>query len=68
MWGKTESSGLTNQSLPFAVALGDFVHTAHLAVGHPSDDEHDDPGPRLDLRGASVLVPVAVACTAQRED
>lgn len=64
MWWKTESSGLTNQSLPFAITLGDFIHTAHLAVGHPSNDEHNDPGPRLDLGGASVLVPVAVASAA----
>lgn len=62
-----EAGGLTDQSLPLAIALRDFVHTAHLAVGHPSDDEHNDPGPRLDLGGTSVLVPVTVACTAERE-
>lgn len=59
-----ESCKLTNQSLPLAIALGDFIHTAHLAVRHPSDDEHNDPWAGLDLGGASVLVPVTIACTA----
>ena len=60
---KLLSSELTDQGLPLAIGLGDLVHTAHLAVRHPPDDEDNDPGPRLHLSGASVLVPVTIAST-----
>lgn len=55
---------LTNQGLPLAIGLGDLIDTAHLTVRHPSNYKDNDPGPRLDLGGAPVLVPVAIASTA----
>lgn len=54
----------TNQSLPFSIGLCDLIHTAHLTVCHASHNEDYDPGARLYLCGASVLVPVAIASTA----
>ena len=60
-------SELTDQGLPLAIGLGDLIHAAHLAIRHPSDNEDDDPRPRLNLCGASVLVPVTIASTGWRE-
>lgn len=56
---------LTDDSLPLAVGLSDLVHAAHLAVSYSTNDEDNDPGARLHLRGSPVLVPVTIASTAR---
>lgn len=61
-----EADELTNQCLPLAIGLGDFIHAAHLTVCHPSNNEHNDPWTCLYFRGAPVLVPVTIACTVNR--
>lgn len=61
------STELTDQGLPLAIGLGDLIHAAHLAVRHPTYDKDNDPGPRLHLCGAPVLVPVTIASTATCE-
>lgn len=56
---------LTNDGLPLAIGLCDLVGAAHLAEGHPADDEDDNAGASAVLAGGLVLVPVAIPGTAE---
>lgn len=58
---------LTNDGFPLPIGLCDLIGAAHLAEGHPADNEDHDTWPGAVLSRCLIFVPVAIPSTVRAD-